>query len=136
MVRISLTKYYSQRKKLSVVEENMTEREISACCYSEKEGVGVSFGVSFDAEEDTIDTLDTEWIWVGMSESFWENYFEFEDSIEKAKQLMQNDSNLTFREALYSVFGEFSIYYEIDGEEIKPSFEIDVNQAMYDMLDM
>lgn len=114
----------------------MTEREISACCYSEKEDVGIGFGVSFDSDEESIDSLDTEWIDVGMSESFWENHFEFEPGIEKAKLLVEHNSQLTFRQALYSVFGDFTISFEIDGEEVKPAFELDVNQAMYDMLEI
>ena len=114
----------------------MTEREISACCYSEKEDVGIGFGVSFDSDEESIDNIDTEWIDVGMSESFWENHFEFEPGIEKAKLLVEHNSQLTFRQALYSVFGDFAISFEIDGEEVKPAFELDVNQAMYDMLEI
>ena len=114
----------------------MTEREISACCYSEKEDVGIGFGIFFDSDEESIDTLNPEWIDVGMSESFWENHFEFEPGIEKAKQLVENNSNLTFRQALYTVFGDFSISYEVDGEEVRPNFKFDVNQAMYDMLEI
>lgn len=85
----------------------MREREIIACCYSEKEDVGIGFGTSFDSDEESLDTLDTEWIDVGMSESFWENHFEFEPGIKKAKQLIQSNSHLTFRQALYTVFGDF-----------------------------
>lgn len=114
----------------------MTEREISACCYSEKADVSIGFGIFFDSDEESIDTLDTEWIDVGMSEPFWENHFEFEPGIEKAKQLVENNSNLTFRQALYTVFGDFSISYEVDGEEVRPNFKFDVNQAMYDMLEI
>lgn len=114
----------------------MTEREISACCYSEKEDVGIGFGVSFDSDEESIDSLDTEWIDVGMSESFWENHFEFEPGIEKAKQLVEHNSQLTLRQALYAIFGDFYISYEIDGEEIMFGTELDVNQAMYDMLEI
>lgn len=54
----------------------MMEREISAYCYSEKESVGIGFGLSFDSSEDSIETIGCDWINIGMSESFWENAFD------------------------------------------------------------
>ena len=113
----------------------MKEIEIMACCYSEKEDVSVGFGIGFDADTRSIEQLDSEWIWIGMSESFWENYEEFESGIDKAKQLIEGDSNLTYRQALYSVFGNFNISYEVDGKESELDFEIDANEIMYDMLE-
>ena len=66
--------------QISFEEEDCIE--ISVCCYSEKESAGIGFGSSVDSidnlfknyEDFDIDT---------MQESFWENYFEFEDGIEK-----------------------------------------------------
>jgi len=114
----------------------MKECEISAYCYSQKENVGIGFGVTFNSDEESIDTLDTEWIDIGVSESFWENHFEFEPGIEKAKLLIRSNPALSFRQALYIVFGDFSLSYEIGGEEINLNLELDINQAMYDMLEI
>ena len=78
----------------------MSEIQIMACCYSEKEDVSIGFGTSFDSDSELLDELDTEWIDVGMSESFWENHFEFEPGIEKAKKLADCNSELSFAQAL------------------------------------
>jgi hypothetical protein len=47
----------------------MNEIEISAYCYSEKEDVGIGFGVYLDAKE-SLDELGTDWIDEGISDSF------------------------------------------------------------------
>ena len=113
----------------------MKEIEISAVCYSEKEDVSVGCGIYFDAEAESIGQLDSDWIGIGMSESFWENYEDFEPGIDKAKRLIEGDSNLTYRQALYSVFGNFNISYEVDGKESNLEFEIDANEFIYNMLE-
>ena len=112
----------------------MTEREISAYCYSEKENVGIGFGISFDPDKDSIETIGIDWIREGMADSFWENYREFDAGIEKASILIEENQNLTYRQALYAVFGDFILSYEIDGKEVDYESEIDENQMMYDML--
>ena len=54
---------------------------LSICCHSEAQDATVGFGVSFDADKANIYTIGTEWVSEGMLESFWENHFEFEDSL-------------------------------------------------------
>ena len=95
----------------------MKEINIQAHCWSEKEDIGIGFGLTYESEKDSLDTLDTEWIYIGMSESFWENAFEFDAGIEKASVLWETDGTLSYKEALFSVFGNFSITYEVNGEE-------------------
>ena len=112
----------------------MKEIEISAYCYSEKEDAGIGFGFSCD-EGDSMNALDTELIEIGLSESFWENYFEFEPGIEKAKQLLIDNQNLTLREALFAVFGHFAIVYTIGEEESELNLDINVDEVMYKMLE-
>lgn len=111
----------------------MNEIEISAYCYSEKEDVGIGFGVHLDAKE-SLDELGTDWIDEGISDSFWENAFEFDSGIEKAQKLNDENPNLTYRQALYSIFGDFTITYKIDEKEVALKLDIDANQAMYDLL--
>lgn len=112
----------------------MSEKEIWAYCYSEKEEVSIAFGTSFDPNEETIDLLDTAWIDEGISDSFWENHHEFEPGIEKAIDLLNKNNSLTIREALFMVFGEFSISYEVDGKETDLSFDVDINECIYSLL--
>lgn len=112
----------------------MIEHEISAYCYSEKECVGIGFGVSFDSGEDSIETIGCDWINIGMSESFWENAFEFDAGIEKASMLIDENPNLTYRQALYEVFGDFQMSYTMDGKDIDFKCEIDATESMYDLL--
>ena len=112
----------------------MEELHISAYCKSDKEGVGIGFGVSFDPEEDSVDTIGTEWIGIGMSGSFWENAFEFDEGIEKADKLMEINPDMEYKTALYSVFGDFTIDFTLDGEEIEFNTTIDVNEEMYHLL--
>ena len=112
----------------------MKEISIQAHCCSEKEDVGIGFGWGYESDNDSSYTKDTEWIYVGMSESFWENAFEFDAGIEKASKLMGSDGTLTYKEALFAVFGNFAITYEFDGKEISDSWNIDANEAMYELL--
>ena len=114
----------------------MQDIEIMACCYSEKGDVSIDFGTSYSSEDGLLDHLDAEWIYTGMGESFWENIDEFKGGIEKAKQYIQDNPDLSFRQALYSIFGDFFISYEINGEEADIDLEVDVNQAIYDMLEL
>ena len=113
----------------------MNDVEISACCYSEKEDVSIGFGIVFDADKESVERLDNDWLWVGISESFWENCEEFEHGIDNAKKLLEVNSDLTYRQALYRVFGDFNISYEVEGKEFDLSFKIDVNEIMYGMLE-
>ena len=112
----------------------MKEIEISAYCYSEKQDVGIGFGTFFNPEEETVQTLGKEWIEIGVSESFWENVQEFEPGVKKAKEIIKENPNITYKQALYNIFGDFSISYEMEGEKVSLELEIDTNQAMYDLL--
>ncbi len=56
-------------------------------------------------------------------------------NLEKAKRLADCNSELSFGQALYGVFGDFSICYELDGVETDLNINIDVNQLMYDLLE-
>ena len=111
------------------------EFEIIAYCYSEKADVSVSCGSTVDSTNGTIDISDAEWIYVGMSEAFWENHCEFEPGIAKAEATRIHDPSLTYNQALWSVFGSFILAYEINGEKIALDFECDINELMYSLLE-
>ena len=111
------------------------EIEITACCYSKKADVSVSFGTSVETVDGSFDTTDTEWIYVGMSELFWENHWEFESGIEQASILQNENNALTFRQALFNVFGHFELAYQIDGEEVDLNIDLDADSLMYALLE-
>lgn len=111
------------------------EIEIWACCYSEKADVSISFGKTIESEDGYIDLLDTEWIYEGMSDSFWENHEEFELGISQAEALRNSDCSMTFHQALYNVFGNFTLCYEVDGAENNLEFDVDANISMYALLE-
>lgn len=108
--------------------------EIFACCYSEKSDASIGFGIGFDSEDGVIDFEETNWIFEGMGDSFWENHFEFESGIQQAEALMDTNPKLTLRDALFAVFGHFEISYEVNGEETELPYNIDIDAAMYDLL--
>ena len=110
------------------------EVHIQAYCYSEKEDVGIGFGLYYDPKEDSLETIDSEWINIGMSESFWENSFEFDNGIEKAIKYLSTNNTLAYKDALFAIFGDFSISFEVDGEEIDDLWHVDINTAMYELL--
>lgn len=110
------------------------EIEIMAYCSSEKESASIGFGVSYTLK-DHPDGPGMDWIGEGFADSFWENYYEFEPGIERAKQLMQMNPEMSFREALFKVFGKFSVTYEVDGVEKNLSYNVDADGIMYSMLE-
>ena len=71
---------------------------IQASCFSEKADVSIGFGISLDAADGSLPEIATDWISEGMSESFWENYQEFEDGIAEAERLQSNDNTLDYQQ--------------------------------------
>lgn len=111
------------------------EIEIWACCYSEKADVSISFGTSIDSSDGDLSYFDTDWIFAGMSDSFWENHEEFEAGIAQAEVMKNNDDTLTFHQALFAIFGDFTLCYEVNGEEMDLAYDFDVNASMYALLE-
>lgn len=111
----------------------MKEVEIMALCHSEKEGVCIGCGTYIDTDKELIKQLDNDWLWDCMAEAFWENSEEYEPGIRKAMQLLKNNPMLTYKQALYAVFGDFIISFETNGENI--DFKLDSNNLMYGMLE-
>ena len=48
--------------------------------------------------------------------------------------LIDENPNLTYRQELYEVFGDFHLSYTMDGKDIDFKCEIDATEAMYDLL--
>ena len=114
----------------------MDSREVEICIIlsSEKESVSLCWGVSYDPEDDP-DGPGDNWLFDGTpGESFWENYSDFEPGIAKAKHLIKLDPSLSFRQALFEVFGHFSVTYKVDGNEAELDYNIDGDDVMYSIL--
>ena len=116
------------------MEEKM-ELEILVCCYSRKADVLISFGATVGGANGAVDTSDSDWIYEGVSDSFWENHYEFEPGIAKAEAARMSDPSLTYHQALWAVFGSFSLTYEVNGEKIVLDFEGDIDELMYSLLE-
>lgn len=110
------------------------EIKIGVCLSSEKESASLGFGMYYSIKEHP-DGPGTDWIIDGMSDSFCENYDEFEPGIERARKLVCMNPQMSSREALFEVFGNFTISYEVDGIEKNLNFDIDVNDIMYLILE-
>jgi len=98
--------------------------ELYAVCSSKKEDVSIACGTS--------DYEDADWFWIGMSESFWENAFEFEIGINKTKKLIE--TGISVEEAIRMVFGHFELSYTFNGFECSLPNNVDTDELMNDLL--
>ena len=108
--------------------------ELWAQCFSEKNVVSIGFGVEYDSNTQSIEDLGYDWFYEGLEGSFWENYREFENGIQKAKDILSKDSSISYRNALYEVFGDFKVSYEVNGTNCEVEMDIDINEEMYLLL--
>ena len=113
----------------------MKEIEIMAWCSSEKTDVSIGFGITIESPDGTIDFSNTDWIWEGISDSFWENHYEFEPGLDEAEARYSKDPDITFHDALFDVFGNFTLRYEVDGVDKDLAFSYDANEQMYALLE-
>lgn len=107
------------------------EIEINAECICEKEPASLGFGI-YCLPEELPDNID--WIVEGISESFWENYDEFMPGIDRAKCLMEGNPEISYEQALFSVFGHFHIRFEVDGREKEIAYDINPDNEMLELL--
>lgn len=109
--------------------------EVLVCCHSAKEDVSISCAFDIASLDSFNESEVIEMIYVGLSEAFWENYFEFASGIEKAKHLLANTPDSTSKLALFEVFGHFDITYETDREKIDLGLNINSDLFIYELLD-
>ena len=105
-------------------------QEVEAYCYSEKVDVSLSFGIEYNG---SLDELGTDWIFEGISDSFWENYYEFEEYNNQAKEIA-NNKNIEYEEALEMVFGHFAISFVVDGKPVTWNSNLDINDQIFTLL--
>ncbi|MBQ6532618.1 MAG: hypothetical protein IJI33_06415 [Solobacterium sp.] len=115
-------------------EECLTDdyREMWGYCRSECVDVPpLAFGLEFTG---SVDEQDSEWIYEGIGDSYFENSWQFDDYIEKANQLI-NSKGISREAALKQIFGRFIISFEIDGKPAIIKYDEDaVNDQMYELL--
>lgn len=114
---------------------NDHEIEVMAWCSSVKENVTIGFGVCYDPTKETLSSLGSDWIIEGISDSFWENYTEFEPGLYKANSLIRNDPTLSIEQALYEVFGEFCLSFDVAESDEVVSCDVDINRHIYSLLE-
>ena len=110
------------------------EIEIGVCLSSEKESASLGFGKYYSIKEHP-DGPGTDWIIEGMGDAFNENYYEFEPGIERARKLVCMNPQMSSRDALFEVFGNFTICYEVDGIEKNWNYDINLEDLMYSFLE-
>ena len=113
----------------------MEESTLWVWCDSEKEEVFLGAGITFNPNEENAEDLGTDWIGETLSESFWENYMDFEPGIEKARKMVDKQPDMSYREALKQVFGSFEVSYRIDDIPIKLDWDIDYEDIIYDLIE-
>ena len=116
------------------MDENEIMLEVG--CYSEKEEAGFTFGFSISKEEKEnkciSDPMD---IVIGISDSYFELWFEFEPGIEKARKLIREKRYSNAKDALFDVFGHFKLEFAIDGTEEEFSYDLDVDECVFELLE-
>ena len=111
------------------------EIEIWACCSSENVDASIAFGVSAKADIEPIEDVGIDWIFEGLSDSFWENYYVFGPYIESATASLKNNSELSPHQVLFNIFGKFTVIYEVNGKKTELDFDVDINSLVYTLLE-
>ena len=110
--------------------------EIEARVTCEKTDVSPWFSFEYGSNDELNDILsDPTWVYEGLSQWFWENHWEFEEAIDIAMQFVESESGLSLKQALFRELGLFTISYEIEGNDVIPFFDIDINETMYNLLE-
>lgn len=108
--------------------------EISVSCYSTYQNARLGCGVRYKNDGQPINLDDTDWIWSGLAECFWENYYEFEEGIAEARAAVDSGKKSTLYEALHEVFGAFNAEYTVNGETVALEYGVDVEEIIYNLL--
>ena len=110
--------------------------EINAVCFSEKAEGSLGFGFSIsETDYNNARISDAEELYIGISDSYWENWSEFEPGVLEAKKMVDEGLYSKAKEALFEVFGHFELYFEIDEVEKHFDYEFDTDELMYTLLE-
>ena len=112
----------------------MEEIFVDVYCRSDKTGDWIGCGVYGESVDGNIDISDINYIYEGLGESFWELCGEFHEGLAQADALQEKDASLTHQQALYAVFGHFTLSFQVDGKPIDLNVDIDIDEFMYSLL--
>ena len=115
--------------------------EIMITCYAENSG---SLGAGL-SDVESIDFDDLSWLYEGISESYWENYRDFEDAVGKAAEkvcsdikgkepLSKEELEILAYEAIKVELGAITAACEIDGKEKCIDLGIDASDLLCSVL--
>ncbi len=115
------------------MEDN--EIMLDVVCYSEKEDVSLGFGFGISENEKENKRIDEPGdIAIGISDSYYELYCEFEPGINKAKELIKEGRCSSVDEALREVFGHFELRFSINGVDEEFEYDFDVDECVFDVI--
>ncbi len=115
--------------------------DIMITCYAENAG-SIGAGLS---DVESVDFDDLSWLYEGASESYWENYRDFEDAVRKAAEKVCSDirgKEIPHKEELEALayeaikveLGEITAVCEIDGQEKSIDHGIDASDLLCSVL--
>ena len=114
--------------------EEIEEIVVDVECRSDKTGDWVGCGIYVEPIDGNIEISDINSIYEGLEESFWELCGEFHEGLAQADALQEKDASLTRQQALYTVFGHFTLSFQVDGKPIDLNVDIDIDEFMYSLL--
>lgn len=116
------------------MEEN--EIMLDVVCYSEKEEISLGFGFCIsETDKENKCISDPGEIAIGISESYYELWEEFEPGVEKARKLIREKRFSNVKDALLEVFGHFMLRFSIDGVEEEFDYDFDVDECMIEVIE-
>ncbi len=106
-------------------------KEIEIDCSSELTNISLGVGLEYSG---SINNLDITELDDSLEEAFWENFYEFEPFIKKAKNLVESDKTITYEAALKRVFGRFILSFSENEEPVTVHTDFDVNAQLYSIM--
>ena len=123
-------------KEVIFLQENKKEITLWAYCYCEKTENSLRCGFDVTGLDLSVELPDLGGVVEGISDSFWELYFEYEPGVEKAHKLVKEGKCANLKQALLETFGHFHIRYEMeDAGEEDLDYKIDADELMYSLLE-
>ncbi len=117
------------------------EVEVWVHCTSEKDqNITLGWGRVFEPDAMTeeqikIELGNSDWIYDGWDEAYSENSWIFEPGVMLAKKQCEKDDNISFRAALFELYGHFTLTYDVIGIDYTIDYEIDADELMYYLLE-
>ncbi len=106
-------------------------KEIEIDCSSELTNISLGGSLEYSGSINNLDTTDLDdW----LEESFWENFYEFEPFIEKAKNLVESDKTITYEDALKRFFGRFILSFSENEKPVTVHTDLDANARLYSIM--